>query len=158
MEKAHDDSVSKLARDMVVRNIDRVKMEAYIKDFKNEDAATLCYVLSNLSGIYSADYSTNDVNEATPVINPVKNLFKMYFASTTLTKSVGDGSLFFFFHNSAKRFIELDPSLNTCSKRAEFFVISKNVKHVILPFKSKPNKTKGVNDLIKLCRELKGHD
>lgn len=96
MEKAHDDSVSKLARDMVVRNIDRVKMEAYIKDFKNEDAATLCYVLSNLSGIYSADYSTNDVNEATPVINPVKNLFKMYFASTTLTKSVGDGSLFFF--------------------------------------------------------------
>lgn len=156
MEKAHADLVSKFARDLAVRNIDQVKIEAYIKDFKNEqstqDAATLCDVLNNLSRTYSADYSTNNVNEATLVRDTVENLFKVYFPNTTLTKSVGADSMI---RDSAKRFTKLDPSLNTCGKRADFSVVSNKAKHVLLSLEAKSNKIKGVNDLIKLCRELK---
>ncbi|RCH91806.1 hypothetical protein CU097_002891 [Rhizopus azygosporus] len=103
MEKAHAYLVSKFARDMAVRNIDQVKIEAYIKDFRNEQ-------------------STQDAT----TLDTIENLFKMYFPSTTLTKSVG----------------------------ADFFVVSNKANHVLLSLAAKSNKTKGMNDLTKLCREF----
>lgn len=83
----------------------------------------LCIISSRT---YSADYSTNNVNEATLVRDTIENLFKMYFPSTTLTKSVG----------------------------ADFFVVSNKANHVLLSLAAKSNKTKGMNDLTKLCREF----
>lgn len=57
--------------------------------------------------------------------------------------------------DSAKRFTELDPSLNICDICADFSVVSNKAKHLLLSLEAKSNKAKGVNDLIKLCRELK---
>ncbi|EPB85304.1 hypothetical protein HMPREF1544_07918 [Mucor circinelloides 1006PhL] len=42
-----------------------------------------------------------------------------------------------------------------CGKRAGFSVVSTKSNHALLLLEAKSNKTKGVNDLIKLCRELK---
>ncbi|CEG80106.1 hypothetical protein RMATCC62417_14488 [Rhizopus microsporus] len=57
--------------------------------------------------------------------------------------------------DSAKRLTELGPSLNTCGKCADFSMVSNKAKYVLLSLEAKSNRTKGVNDLIKLCRELK---
>ncbi|PHZ11430.1 uncharacterized protein RHIMIDRAFT_238868 [Rhizopus microsporus ATCC 52813] len=152
MERAHTYLVSKFACDMAVRNIDQVKIEAYIKDFKDEqstqDTATLCNIFNNLS----RTYSTNNVNEATLVRDTVEHLFKGYFPNTTLTKSLGADSMI---RDSAKRPTELGPSLNTCGNCADFSMALNKAKCMLLSLEAKSNKAKGVNDLIRLCRELK---
>ncbi|KAK4518933.1 uncharacterized protein ATC70_009160 [Mucor velutinosus] len=117
-----------------------------------QDAAVLCDVLTSLLSTYSADYSSNDVNEATLVRDTVENFLKAYFPNTALTKSLGADKMI---NDSAKRFNDLDPSLATSGKHADFSVVSTKSQHVILSLEAKSNRAKDVNDLVKLCRELK---
>ncbi|KAL9537964.1 hypothetical protein MBANPS3_011314 [Mucor bainieri] len=153
LEKSHQDMLVKFAQDMSVRSIDSVQVQNDIRKFgRDHNADTLCPILTNLVSTYSSDYSSNGVNEATLVRDTIDTFLKAYFPNTPLTKSLGADSMI---KDSAKRFLELDPSLTTSGKRADFSVVSTKSQHVILSLEAKSNKTKGVNDLIKLLRELK---
>jgi hypothetical protein len=69
-----------------------------------------------------------------------------------LTKSIGADAMI---SDSSKRFTKLDPSLKNHGKRADFTVVSNKSGHILLSLEAKSNKTKHVNELVKLCRELK---
>lgn len=153
LEKSHQDLLAKFAEDMCARLINTTKIQADIRKLRqDQDADVVCDVLTSLLNTYSADYSSNDVNEATLVRDTIDNFLKAYFPNTALTKSLGADVMI---NDSAKRFTNMDPSLSTSGKRADFSVVSTKSKHVLLSLEAKSNKTKGANDLIKLCRELK---
>lgn len=57
--------------------------------------------------------------------------------------------------DSSDRFTRLDSSLKNHGKRADFGVVSNKSDRTLLSLEAKSNKTKHVNELVQLCRELK---
>jgi hypothetical protein len=154
MKKSQEELVIKFANDLATRNIDVTTIQKYVKEHEDEhpDDASVCRVLYNVMDIYSTDYSTDQLNEATLVRDTIDTFFKSFFPNSPLTKSIGADAMI---SDSSKRFTKLDPSLKNHGKRADFTVVSNKSGHILLSLEAKSNKTKHVNELVKLCRELK---
>ncbi|CEP15557.1 hypothetical protein [Parasitella parasitica] len=147
--------LSTFAEDMAKRRINKDKILTDIDSYKRSNesgASTLCSALTNLLDTYTASYTTDTANEATLVRDSIDNILKPYFPNSSLTKSIGADSMM---RDSSDRFTRLDPSLACSGKRADFSVVSVKSSHALLSLEAKSNKTKYVDELIKLCREMK---
>lgn len=147
-------TLSSFAFDMANKKINSDKIFNDIRRYEpgHDDNSPLCDVLKSLANTFCADFSTNDLNEATLVHDTIDIFLKAYFPNTTLMKSIGADSMI---KVSSERFSRLDPSLSSCGKRADFSVVSNKSNHLLFTLEAKANKTKYIDDLIKLCRELK---
>ncbi|KAL0144484.1 hypothetical protein V8B55DRAFT_1000253 [Mucor lusitanicus] len=139
---------------MAKRRIDKDKIRADIeayKQSKEQGALALCTTLENLLNTYSTAYTTDAVNEATLVRDAIDSFLKRYFPNSSLTSSIGTDSMM---RDSSHRFTTLDLSLASCRKRADFSVVSVKSSHALLTLETKSHKTKNVDKIIKLCREM----
>ncbi|KAI8641589.1 hypothetical protein BD408DRAFT_444169 [Parasitella parasitica] len=154
MKRSQEELVIMFANDLATRNINITAIQKYIKEYENKypDDTSVCRVLYDVTNIYCTDYSTDQLNEATLVRDTIDAFFRSYFPNSPLTKSIGCDAMI---SDYSKRFTRLDPSLKNYGKRADFTVVSSKSDHILLSLEAKPNKTKHVNELVKLCRELK---
>ncbi|GAN03576.1 hypothetical protein MAM1_0043c03031 [Mucor ambiguus] len=147
--------LSRFAEDMARRKINKTKIFADINSYKQEngpDANILCTTLENLVNTYTADYTNDKANEATLVRDSIDNILKPYFPNSLLTRSVGADRMI---RDSSDRFTRLDPSLACSGKRADFSVVSLKSCHALLSLEAKSNRTKNVDEMVKLCKEMK---
>ncbi|CAO3676792.1 unnamed protein product [Rhizopus stolonifer] len=154
MRKSQEELVIRFANDLASRNIDIIEIQKYVKEHENKhpDDAPVCRVLYDATNIYYAGYSTDQSNEATLVRDTIDIFFRSFFPNNPLTKSIGADAMI---SDSSKRFTRLDPSLKNHGKRADFTVVFNKSGHILLSLEAKSNKTKHINELVKLCRELK---
>lgn len=78
LEKSYQNFLVKFCEDMCARYINTSTIRADIRKFRQDEADAVCDILTNLLNTYSADYSSDNVNEATLVRDTIDNFLKAY--------------------------------------------------------------------------------
>lgn len=146
--------INTFANNLASRNVNISAIKNVLKEHETKfsEDSTVCKVLGNFLDVYSVDYSTYDINEATLVRDTIDIFLRVHFPSSPLAKSIGADAMI---PDSSKRFTRLDPPLKNHGKRADFSVISTKTGYHILSLEAKSNHTKHVDETVKLCKELK---
>ncbi|CAO3642587.1 unnamed protein product [Mucor fragilis] len=142
---------------MKKRRIEDKELEGTIDKWKAKHpnyhaAAAIQSILVGLRDTHSMNYSADSNNEATLVRDTVDILFKPFFRNTPLKKCLGADCMI---RSSSKRFRDMDPSLSSHGKRADYSIVSARDEYLLLALEAKRIGANKSGDFLKLAKELK---
>ncbi|KAL9543188.1 hypothetical protein MBANPS3_008240, partial [Mucor bainieri] len=141
---------------MKKRRVEDTELEAVIAQWKAKypkyNATAIQTVLTGLRDTYTMNYSVTSNNEATLVRDTLDIFFKAFFRNTPLKRCLGADCMI---RSSSKRYRDMDPSLSTHGKRADFSIVSVRDEHLLLALEAKRIGASKSGDFIKIAKELK---